>query len=146
MSIAFHHVSKYIEENQKVASIASLVLCLAAIFYLSSLPSFTQGDGFSFELVVRKLGHFFEYFTLAGCIFWVGIVFRIPLHPALLLAFFGATLYAVTDEIHQLFVYGRHGTLTDVYIDMFGALIMCWLLSNDAQVERKGRVFGFMKY
>lgn len=42
------------------------------------------------------------------------------------------TLYACTDEFHQLFVPGRSGQITDVGIDSAGALIGCavivWIL------------------
>jgi VanZ family protein len=40
-----------------------------------------------------------------------------------------ALLYAVSDEYHQTFVPGRHGTLADVAIDgigVIGALLLAW--------------------
>ena len=33
-----------------------------------------------------------------------------------------ATLYACSDEIHQLFVVGRSGALIDVFVDMIGMI------------------------
>ena len=40
-----------------------------------------------------------------------------------------AAAYAVTDEIHQTFVEGRHGAPLDVAIDTAGALagVLVWL-------------------
>ena len=32
-------------------------------------------------------------------------------------------VYAITDEIHQIFVPGRAGMVRDVIIDLFGAMI-----------------------
>ncbi len=34
-----------------------------------------------------------------------------------------AVFYAISDELHQLFVPGRHAALTDVFIDAAGALL-----------------------
>ena len=54
-----------------------------------------------------------------------------------------AALYAASDEIHQLFVPGRSGQLSDVILDSAGALagvaaftVLCWLINR-----RKARVF-----
>ena len=38
------------------------------------------------------------------------------------------TGYAATDEIHQLFVPGRSGQVTDVMLDSAGCLLGCLLL------------------
>lgn len=53
-----------------------------------------------------------------------------------------AALYAASDEIHQLFVPGRSGQLSDVILDSAGALagvaaftVLCWLINR-----RKARV------
>ena len=53
-----------------------------------------------------------------------------------------AALYAASDEIHQLFVPGRSGQLSDVILDSAGTLagvaaftVLCWLINR-----RKARV------
>ena len=58
------------------------------------------------------------------------------------LPWFIAALYAASDEIHQLFVPGRGGQLSDVILDSAGALagvaaftVLCWLINR-----RKARV------
>lgn len=58
------------------------------------------------------------------------------------LPWFIAALYAASDEIHQLFVPGRSGQLSDVILDSAGALagvaaftVLCWLINR-----RKARV------
>lgn len=45
-----------------------------------------------------------------------------------LYAFLIAAIYAISDEIHQLFVDGRHGTAVDVVIDSLGALTALLLI------------------
>jgi VanZ family protein len=71
--------------------------------------------------VLRKLGHFTEYFILGVLIAralrdergW-------QLHHALMAIALAAT-YAVTDELHQRFVPGRTAAVSDVGIDTLGA-------------------------
>ena len=41
----------------------------------------------------------------------------------ILIALLASILYAVTDEIHQLFVLGRAGQLIDVFIDTTGSIV-----------------------
>lgn len=71
--------------------------------------------------LLRKLGHFSEYAAL-GCAlvlpFYTQGLRRLRLF---LSCEVGATLYAASDEFHQLFVAGRDGNLTDVCIDAAGA-------------------------
>jgi VanZ family protein len=71
---------------------------------------------------IRKLAHFTEYLILA---LLVARALRTngewrPRHAVLAVLF--ATAYAMTDEVHQLFVPGRTAAATDVLIDATGAL------------------------
>ncbi len=73
---------------------------------------------------IRKSGHLFEYAVLA--IFWLKALsasgesgVRHPFIMALL--FSGA--YAGLDELHHAFVKSRSGSIGDVGIDTFGALL-----------------------
>lgn len=72
---------------------------------------------------VRKSAHFSEY-ALLGLMLrfclesWFGR--RKGMSP---IAWAGGTLYAVTDEMHQLRIDGRSGQWTDVMIDSGGVLI-----------------------
>lgn len=69
------------------------------------------------EHIVRKLAHFAEY-TVAG-IFGM-LFFRNLGFPVLSL--FSGLLVALTDETIQLFVPGRSGQVTDVWLDFSGIL------------------------
>jgi len=70
--------------------------------------------------LVRKTAHFCEYALLSVFILLAfrieGIGFAVPM--TLLFVF----LAAGADEIHQLFVPGRAGMITDVFIDFSGAI------------------------
>lgn len=72
---------------------------------------------------VRKSAHFLEF---AGLGFFISLMVN-TIYPDFLRRFFiplgvGA-LYAVTDEIHQIFVPGRAAEFTDFLIDSLGVSI-----------------------
>ena len=76
------------------------------------------------SVVVRKCAHFLEYALLG---FNLSCLFRLwreswPPVAAHGVAWLIATLYAATDEAHQLAVSQRSGALLDVLIDSGGAL------------------------
>ena len=87
------------------------LLLMGAIFFLSDQPSLNSGLG-AIDLIGRKLIHFAEYALLC---------FLTSPGRAALLAFLIASGYPATDEYHQSFVDGRHGTPLDWAIDSAGA-------------------------
>ena len=91
-----------------------VVAWAALIFALSSIPSLNTGLG-TWDLVLRKLAHAAEFAVL-------GALLERWLHrwPLALLA---GSLYAATDELHQLLVPGRAGAVTDWAIDTAGVAI-----------------------
>jgi VanZ family protein len=73
--------------------------------------------------IIRKLGHFTEYLIL-------GLLISRALRDArgwrlehALMAVALATVYAVSDEVHQRFVPGRTAAAGDVAIDALGAFV-----------------------
>ena len=91
----------------------------AVIFAFSSIPSLSTELG-TWDLVLRKLAHLAEYAILGA------LLVRAVRRPAVAVAL--AALYAVTDEVHQMFVDGRVGAPLDVGIDTLGALagVLLW--------------------
>ena len=84
------------------------------IFTLSSIPDLGTGLG-GWDLLLRKLAHAAEFAVL-------GVLFlRAVERPVL--AFLLASAYAVSDEIHQIFVPGRLGSPLDVLIDVAGVAV-----------------------
>ena len=73
------------------------------------------------EGFVRKAAHMTEYGILSVLLYiWIG-QWPMSFLRRWGTAFGAATVYAATDEIHQLFVAGRSGRFTDVCIDGLGA-------------------------
>lgn len=91
---------------------APVVLWAGVIFAFSAVPSLGTGLG-TWDLVLRKLAHMTEYAILAA------LLYRATRSAPL--AFALASAYAVTDELHQTFVGGRHGSPVDWAIDTAGA-------------------------
>jgi VanZ family protein len=90
-----------------------VVVWAALIFALSSVPSLGTGLG-TWDLVLRKLGHFAEFAVLGGLL--LRALRNVPM------AFFVGSAYAATDEVHQVFVSGRQGSPLDWLIDTAGVL------------------------
>lgn len=69
--------------------------------------------------VVRELAHFTEYFILGitGCF----AITTLPIKRKTILLFLFCVLYAISDEIHQLFVSGRSCQLQDMIVDSLGS-------------------------
>ena len=86
----------------------------AVIFSFSAVPDLGTGLG-GWDLVLRKLAHTAEYAILGA------LLVRATERAGL--AFGLGVLYAVSDEIHQLFVPGRHGAPLDVVIDAVGVAV-----------------------
>jgi VanZ family protein len=91
-----------------------VVAWAAVIFALSAVPDLGNGIG-GWDLVLRKIAHTAEYAVLGA------LLVRATGRSGL--AFTLGTLYAVTDEIHQTFVRGRHGSPVDVAIDAVGVAL-----------------------
>ena len=149
--------SKKAPKKVAVASWVLVALWMVAIFVLSSddgeissyrsnqlLVFLTENMGLVLSesfigkaYAIRKFAHFFEYFVLG--IFAVNAIvktseavkrptMRSTFHAAALsLAFCSA--YAVTDELHQLFVPGRAASGWDVLIDTAGAAVGIMIFS-----------------
>ena len=122
------------------ARVASLLLpplaVMAFIFFLSSQQS--DGDHTTFVLLLRKLAHVTEYAVLTLC-WWRalrGLGIGRDVRTTLAIAATIALTYSATDEFHQTFVRGRHGTPVDVLIDLIGIAI-AWLVVTRAYARRR---------
>ena len=72
------------------------------------------------EHVIRKLAHFTLY-TLGGILIYMHInLYNIKTKSKLIIAQMIGTIYAITDEIHQMFILGRTGEIRDILIDSAG--------------------------
>lgn len=107
-------------------------------FFAEILASIT---GISFQIahfIVRKAAHFTEFAVLGACLSVnfndyksQNALIKADKAPAkqvtwthpLIAAWITGTLYACTDEFHQLFVEGRSGEFRDICIDSAGVIL-----------------------
>ncbi len=99
----------------------ALALSYSALIIFLSAQSNLQPPDIGFELS-DKLMHFIEYFIFS--MLWCGAVIRsgsgrVPVRQTWRL-FVGGALFAVSDEIHQLFVPGRQADILDLVADLCG--------------------------
>lgn len=80
-----------------------------------------------YVLLVRKGAHFTIYFILGLSLISLIKEYRIINVKSIIIALIIAILYAISDEIHQLFIPGREGKILDVFIDGTGSTIGIYL-------------------
>ena len=74
------------------------------------------------QFIVRKSAHFIGYMILG--ILASGLILQYEnINKKYPLAFLICVIYAISDEIHQLFVPGRSGQVRDVLIDSAGSFL-----------------------
>ena len=119
-----------------VISWISVAACMVAIFCLSAQTADDSAELSGsfiraiFQLIgieleqdgIRTVAHMLEFMGLALLIFNATYAtWEKKATP--LIAFAGTVLYAITDEIHQIFVPGRAFQISDILVDSTGALI-----------------------
>ena len=126
-------------KSKKVYVVISWILaaaCMVAIFCLSAQTAKDSADLSGsfiraiFELIgielqqegIRTVAHCLEFMGLSFLMFnAIYATWEVKLTPVF--AFAGTVMYAVTDEIHQIFVPGRAFQISDILVDSTGALI-----------------------
>ncbi|MCR3923052.1 MAG: VanZ family protein [Firmicutes bacterium] len=155
-----------IKHLSKIVAWSSVVLWMAVIFVASSQPAQVSSElstGFTeillhavasvfnvdittgandylaiFHHGIRKAGHFTAYFILALLVVVALRKSGISGRNLYLVAFAICLVYAISDETHQLFVAGRAGQISDVFIDSSGA-VAALLLSYGVLRPRRVR-------
>lgn len=102
----------------------------------------------SLQFFVRKAAHFLLYFSLGTSVCGCALTFenKTKFFNSMV-SFIVSFLYAVSDEIHQIFVSGRSGQVSDVLLDTAGiifgmlfinlAFFVVWKLYSKFSVRRK---------
>ncbi len=72
------------------------------------------------ETIVRKLAHFSIYTVIGSLLILLHSTYNISLKRRIIQSFGIGVIYAITDEIHQIFTPGRSAEIRDVLIDSLG--------------------------
>lgn len=130
----------------KYLSYTVVILWMALIFYFSHQPANESSElstGITEVIVtavekvapqsdfivgnlnhlVRKNAHFFIYFVLGMLVVHSLRLNGVSRYKGMGLALSICVLYAISDEVHQLFVPGRGAQVSDVFIDSAGAFV-----------------------
>jgi VanZ family protein len=113
-----------------------VIICMGIIFSLSAqtgeesselshsfVLAFLEKLGITInEAFLRNCAHCLEFMGLSVLMF-NGVYATSEAKITPVIAFFGTVAYAVTDEIHQIFVPERAFQLSDILVDSTGALI-----------------------
>jgi VanZ family protein len=91
-----------------------VIVWAAVIFTFSSIPSLGTGLG-TWDTILRKGAHMTEY-AILGLLLLRALGRELP-------AFAIGLAYAISDELHQHFVRGRHASPIDVLIDTVGLAV-----------------------
>ena len=151
-------------KTKKIITIIFILIWMIIVFYLSSQTSdnssklsgeitekvikcFHITDNMSkenseqiienTEIVIRKLAHYSLY-TLGGILILLHInLYKI--NKKIIISWLIGTIYATTDEIHQLFILGRSGEIRDVCIDSLGVITGVILLLLIIKIKKRGK-------
>jgi VanZ family protein len=100
--------------SSRISAWLPVVAWAALIFAFSSIPHLGTGLG-TWDTILRKGAHVTEY-AIFGLLLLRAVGRAAP-------AFLLGVGYAITDEVHQHFVSGRHASPIDVAIDSAGVLL-----------------------
>lgn len=88
------------------------------------------------HLIIRKLAHFTIYLIL-GALVLNALHYNNKKHNInFIIALVLAVLYAISDEIHQVFISGRSGQVIDVLIDFSGATLGVYIVSFHDRLKK----------
>lgn len=116
-----------------------VVLWCAAIFVISSIPSIPGPKDTVLNFILKKSAHITEYAILYFLTFRAvnqtktihrdhEIIRQLPEKTNYLIPLIFIIFYAITDEIHQYFVPGRHARWYDICFDTLGGIISLYLI------------------
>ena len=95
----------------------------------------------SMQHFVRKLAHFSIFFALGFCVNGFVCTFNLSFFRRILFSSVFCLFYAIIDEIHQTFVPGRSGQVSDVLLDFTGSVLGIFLMvvsfNNYIRIRRK---------
>ena len=124
MLFIFSHSAKNSEQSSKTSGEVAKTLLSVVVKDFKALPEAEQQKAVdSLQFIARKSAHFSVYSALGFLCFLAMNTYSVKLKTKFFSALTISLLYAISDEIHQLFVPGRAGQIRDVFIDFSGALV-----------------------
>lgn len=124
MGIIFSFSAKNGEQSTKESNqVGTIVGKLLVPHYTEWTSSRQTTFALKIDHIIRKSAHAIEYAVLGLLIAGAYIDNRMKLRRQILFPWSIGFLYAITDEMHQLYVPGRSGQVSDVLLDSAGVLL-----------------------
>ena len=118
MILVFYFSNQISDESSKLSG----GITRAILNFFNLLEGKTLEQQSAIETIIRKLAHYSIY-TLGGILILLHVnLYKIKTNKKVIISWLIGTAYAMTDEIHQLFIQGRSGSFTDTIIDFIGCL------------------------
>ena len=143
---------------QKIISIILLIIWCGLIFYFSNQKGLVSEGSSNFiidflnnglnllnfnidlyevehiSFIIRKSAHMFLYFVLYLLFYYVMYQFKISKrwYITILFCFF----YAVSDEVHQLFIPNRSCQITDILVDLMGSILASLIIKIKLKIKK----------
>jgi VanZ family protein len=118
MAFIFNLSSQEVEKSNKLSTGVTEVI----VETIEKVAPNADLDVKSINHKVRKNAHFFAYLALGILVMNAIRRSGVHLYKSIVLATAVCVIYAISDEIHQLFVSGRGGQVKDVIIDSAGVI------------------------
>jgi len=120
MAVIFSFSAQVADESTKQSM--GIVNFIKNILERINLSFEDMGEDFWFgiEKILRKIAHGFIYFILGALSLNFAYSFEFKFSKSIASGI--CLLYAISDEIHQIFVPGRSGQISDVMIDFTGSI------------------------
>ncbi len=130
MALIFFFSAQPDVQSEETSNLAAEIIYRIYAFLMANNVHIEQGE-FMLRFIqpIRKLAHFTEFMIL-GILIFINMMEYTDRKIALK-SFILGTAYAVSDEIHQLFVKNRYCSINDMFIDSAGCLlgiIICHLI------------------
>lgn len=84
---------------------------------------------------VRKMAHFTIYLVLGVLVYLY--IKELKIDNKFIVSLLICVIYALSDEIHQLFIIGRSGNIIDVLIDSLGSIIGIFIIKKVGNLHEK---------
>lgn len=121
---------KFFEKYSKISWLFTLLTAMA-IFYLSSLTFPPSPYTTSLNAIIY---HFTSFFFLS--FFLLPAIIKGKNKNFIFLAVIIAISYALSDEIHQLFIPGRYSSFSDFLVDSAGVLSASFIYTLSLRLRK----------
>ena len=117
------------------AGLLQYILMFASFLPVKLLRFFT-GVCKSYEFFLRKAAHFTEYLILALLFYKAMVASSVNVKKSFAATFVFCFLYAISDEVHQIFVPGRAFAIRDILIDTLGAALGLGIIAFNKVIRK----------